>query len=121
MAQKNLFINFVNNALIHINKTADGKEFANISIPCDQSKTGYGSFSVNMGQLLDATKRDGTPVDGYHSILLGKPDQKKKLSIATTKKGDKWKNIEVTVQEIADMFNSAREAYRAQSTASAAE
>lgn len=115
MAAKNLFINFVNDALIHINTRQDGKEFANISIPCDQSKTGYGSFSVNMGQLLDATKRDGTTVDGYHSILLGKPDQKKKLSIATTKKGDKWKNIEVTVQEIADMFNNAREAYRAQS------
>lgn len=115
MEKKNLFINFVHEALIHVNKTADGKEFSNISIPCAESKTGYASFAVNMGQLFPATKRDGSEVAGYKSILLGKPEQTKKLSVATNKKGTSWKDITVTVQEIADMFNSAREAYRAQS------
>ena len=121
MEAKNLFINFVHEALIHVNTRQDGKQFANISVPCQESKTGYASFAINMGQLLPATKRDGSEVAGYKSILLGNPEQTKKLSVATNKKGTSWKDITVTVQEIADMFNSAREAYRAQSTASAAE
>ena len=113
MEKKNLFINFVHEALIHVNKTADGKEFANISIPCDQSKTGYASFAVNMGQLFPATKRDGSVVDGYKSILLGKPEHQKKLSVATNKKGTNWKDIPVTVQQLKDMFEKSREAYKA--------
>lgn len=97
MEKKNLFINFVHEALIHINTRQDGKQFDNISIPCAESKTGYASFAVNMGQLYPAAKRDGSVVDGYKSILLGKPEQTKKLSVATNKKGTNWKDIPVTV------------------------
>ena len=117
----NIFINFVHEALIHINTRQDGKQFANISIPCAESKTGYASFAVNMGQLFPATKRDGSVVDGYKSVLLGKPEQPKKLSVATNKKGTNWKDIPVTVQQIADMFNTSREAYRATATVPATE
>ena len=65
------FMHFVNMALIHEQHSSDGRMFYNISVPCQQSKNGYGSIAVNPGQLLDAKKFDGTVVDGYKSILLG--------------------------------------------------
>ena len=110
----NLFINFISEKLIHINTSSAGKEFANVSFPCQESKTGYASFSVSMGQILNATKRDGSIVDGFKSILLGKADGTRKVSIATNKKGSNYTNIELTNAAIADMFNTARATYRAQ-------
>ena len=52
------FINFISEKMLHTNRTADGKEFVNVSFPCAQSKTGYASFGVNMGQILDAKKKE---------------------------------------------------------------
>ena len=52
------FINFISEKMLHVNKTSDGKEFVNVSFPCSESKTGYASFGVNLGQVLNATKRD---------------------------------------------------------------
>lgn len=113
---KNTFINFISEKMIHINTSSTGKEFANISFPCPDSKNGYASFSVSMGQVLNATKKDGSIVNGFKSILLGKADGIRKVSVATNKKGSNYKNIELTNAAIADMFNTARAAYRAQHT-----
>ena len=113
MTKKNIFMNFVSEAMIHINKTTEGKEFANISIPCSKSTTGYASVAVNLGQVLPATKKDGTVVDGYKSILMGSADKTRKVSIATGKKRISYKDIEMTNQEIVDCVNAARKAYRA--------
>lgn len=76
------FINFISEKMLHVNKTSDGKEFVNVSFPCSESKTGYASFGVNLGQVLNATKRDGTIVEGYKSILLGDAEKTRKVSIA---------------------------------------
>lgn len=107
----NVFINFISEKMLHTNTTATGKDFVNVSIPCAQSKTGYASFGVNLGQILNATKRDGSIVAGYKSILLGEADKTRKVSVATNKKGTSYKDIEMTNAAIADAFNAARNAY----------
>ena len=118
---KNTFMNFVSEAMLHTNTTAEGKEFVNVSIPCSKSTTGYASFAVNVGQVLDATKKDGTVVPGYKSILLGAADKTRKVSVATGKKKITYKTIEMTNADIVKEVNEARKAYRASQTAVAAE
>ena len=108
----NVFVNFISEKMLHINQTANGKQFANVSIPCAQSKTGFASFAVNMGQVLNATKKDGSIVEGYKSILLGDADKTRKVSVATNKKGTNYKDIELTNAAIAEAFNASRVAYR---------
>ena len=106
------FINFISEKMLHVNKTSDGKEFVNVSFPCSESKTGYASFGVNLGQVLDAKKHDGTVVAGYKSILLGDAEKTRKVSVATNKKGTSFKNIELTNAQIADAFEESRKAYK---------
>ena len=110
------FINFISEKMLHVNKTTDGKEFVNVSFPCAQSKTGYASFGVNMGQVLDAKKKDGTVVSGYKSILLGDAEKTRKVSVATNKKGTSFKNIELTNAQIAAEFEESRKAYKIATT-----
>ena len=107
------FINFISEKMLHTNRTADGKEFVNVSFPCAESKTGYASFGVNLGQVLDAKKKDGTVVAGYKSVLLGDAEKTRKVSVATNKKGTSFKNIEMTNAAIADAFEASRKAYKA--------
>lgn len=109
----NTWVNFVSEKMIHINRTADGKEFANISIACPKSKTGLGTIAVNLGQVIDATKKDGTVIEGMKNILLGAPEKTRKVSVATNKKGTAYKNIEMANKDIAEMILAERKAYRA--------
>lgn len=114
MAKKaNAWLNYVSEKMIHINKTAEGKEFANISIACPQSKTGLATIAVNLGQVIDSTKKDGTVVEGMKNVLLGGPDKTRKVSVATNKKGTNFKTIEMTNEAIATMVVEERKAYRA--------
>ena len=110
---KNTWMNYVSAKMVHINKTGEGKEFANISIACPQSKTGLGTIAVNLGQVINATKKDGTVVDGMQNVLLGAPEKTRKVSVATNKKGTNYKSIEMTNAAIADMVLAERKAYRA--------
>ena len=107
----NLFLNYVNEKLIHQNTTEDdSRQFANVSVPVKSSKSGYGSFAVNLGQVLDATKKDGSVVEGYKNILLGDANKTRKVSI---KKGKKYVKVEMTNQEIVNAVAESRKAYRA--------
>ena len=120
--QKNgLFINGISEALIHINQKADGTEFANVSIPCKQSKTGWASVTVATGQVLAKTRKDKTVVEGYKNIYLGKPETVRKVSVATTKTTGKYKTVEMTNQQIADLYNEARAEYAAEQAPADAE
>ena len=118
--KKNIFANFVSEAMLHTNTTADGKEFVNVSIPCSKSSTGYASFAVNVGQVLDATKKDGTVVPGYKSILLGAADKTRKVSVASGKKKITYKTIDMTNEEIVAEIAASRKAYRAAQATEAA-
>ena len=113
---KNVFLNWVSEKMIHINQTAEGRQFASISFPCDKSATGYASVGVNMGQLLAATKKDKTVVKGYKNVLLGKPDATRQVSICTKAAKGKTKavyeKIDMTNQAIADAVAADRAAYR---------
>ena len=106
-------------ALIHDQKTtaADGTErtFKNVSVPYADSKTGYASFSVNDGQVRPCTNKDGTVVEGRHNILLGDPAKTRKVSICTkkTKRKAEYATIELTNQQIADLYREDYKAYRA--------
>ena len=109
----NAWLNYVSEKMIHINKTAEGKEFANISIACPQSKTGLATIAVNLGQVIDSTKKDGSIVAGMKNVLLGAPEKTRKISVATNKKGTNFKTIEMTNEAIATMVADERKAYRA--------
>ena len=109
----NVFVNYVSEKLIHSNQTKDGgRQFANVSVPVptDVSLSGLGSFAVNLGQILDAKKKDGTVVEGYKNLLLGAPDKTRKVSVQTA---DGYAQIEITNAAIAEYFVVSRKAYRA--------
>lgn len=113
----NTFINFVSAKLLHTNKANNGREFVNVSIPVEASKTGYGSFAVNPGQVMNSTKKDGSLVDGYKNILLGAADKQRQVSIctktATKKSPAQYSTIAMTNGEIAEAVAASRKAYRA--------
>lgn len=114
--KKNAFLNYVSEAMLHENARKDGNgTVVNVSIPVKESKTGYGSFAVNPGQILNATKKDGTVVPGYKSVLLGAPEKMRKISICSkiTKAGKKsYSDIEMTNQAVVEMVAAARKAYK---------
>lgn len=107
---KNTFVNFVSAALVHENTAGDGKSFKNVSLPNPGSKSGMMSIALNNGQVLAAKKKDGTVVDGYVSLLLGKPEAERKVSILTDKG---YETIKMTNAAIAAMVEADRKAYRA--------
>lgn len=122
----NLFLNYVSEKMLHSNTAGNGKSFVNVSIPCNQSVTGFASFGVNVGQVLDAKKKDGSVVAGYKSILLGKPEGTRQVSICTKAAKGKskavYENIQLTNKDIQDAVEANRKAYRAaqaQATATA--
>lgn len=111
MAKKNVFLNYVSEKLIHSNQTEDGsRQFANVSIPVAGSDNGYGSFAVNLGQVLDATKKDGSVVAGMKNILLGEADKTRKVSV---QKNGAYETVEMTNQQIIEAVAESRKAYRA--------
>ena len=109
------FIGHYSEKMVHIRNTDNGRQFASVSINIPESKTGYGTISVNLGQLLPARKMDGTIVDNRYTILLGNRDKTRKVSICTKKatktKPAQYDVITKTNGEIADMVAEARAAY----------
>lgn len=118
----NIWANFVSAKLVHEKDRADGTgTFVNVSIPCTLSKSGYASMALNAGQVKPATApKSKKVVDGMVNILLGDPDAKRKVSVATNKKKTNFKQVELTNAEIAQLFADNRTAYEAaQETAEA--
>ena len=118
MANKNVFINWVNTKMIHAQTaTATGKEFSNISVPCDESVTGFATIAVNNGQILPCTKKDGTEMSDYKNILLGSEGKTHKVSICVKKgktaRGTKYETRVMKNEDICKMIADARKAYRA--------
>lgn len=109
----NVWANFVSGKLVHEKDRQDGTgKFVNISIPCSLSKSGYASMALNAGQVKPATApKSKKVVDGMVNILLGAPEAKRKVSVATNKKKTNFKQIELTNAEIAQLFADNRTAY----------
>lgn len=119
MAKNGIFMNYVSRNLVHAQTTTDKKgdkrTFYNVSVPVADSANGYGSFSVNAGQVFASTKRDGTEISGLCSILLGAPEKTRKVSIACRKtKRSKitYTDVEMTNQAILDAWIASRKNYR---------
>lgn len=121
------FVNHYPAGMIHFNtatdKNGNERQFANVSFNCPESKSGYGTFSVNMGQLLPATKKDGTVVNGRYSILLGDAEKTRRVSIATNraknKSQRKYACILLTNAQIAEYISTARAEYKEAQVATA--
>ncbi len=115
----NTFINYYPAGMVHINSTTDKngnvRQFANVSFSCPGSKNGYGTFAVSLGQILPATRKDGTPVNGCYSIMLGDAEKTRKVSIATNNPKDrskrKYESVLLTNAQIAEYVNTARAEY----------
>ncbi len=121
------FINFYPAGMIHFNTATDKdgneRQFASVSFICPESKNGYGTFSVNMSQLLPATRKDGTVVNDKYNILLGNAEKPRKVSVATNKAKNKsqkrYASIQMTNAQIAEYVNTARAEYRETQAATA--
>ena len=109
-----VFLNNVSDKMIHARTTKDGKSFVSINVSCPQSENGIGTISVSPNQVFESTRKDGTVVDGYKNIFLGKPDGTRKVSIKV--KGDNsstYDNVSMSNKDIKDMFDTERDNYRA--------
>ena len=106
----NLFLNNVNEKMLHSQQGAKG-EFYNVSFGCDKSASGLATVSVNKGQVLTATRKDGSTIDGYKSVLLGKPETKRLVSVQQA--DGTYASVEMTNAEIEAAYAAARAAYRA--------
>lgn len=110
-----VFLNNVSDKMIHARTTKDGRSFANVNISCPQSENGIGTISVSSNQVLESTRKDGTVVNGYKNVFLGKPDGTRKVSIKV--KGDSssaYDNVLMSNKDIKDMFDTERDNYRMQ-------
>lgn len=108
-ANKNgVFINWLSAKLVRDAKSGD-REFKSVSVP---TENGFMSIAVNEGCIIPSTKRDGTVVDGYVSVLIGQKGSTKKVSVPTAD-GTGYETIEMAVTDIADKYNAQRAAYRA--------
>lgn len=113
MAKNNLFLNRVSEKLLHVNTSGDGRKFMSVSFPCPESVTGFATLSVSMNQMFASTKKDGTVVNGYKNILLGKPDGERHVSIAVdTADGRAYESMVMTNTEIVARVDASRNAYR---------
>lgn len=102
----NVWLNYVSEKMIRIykTKTKEGKEFASISIKCPQSKTGFATLAVNLKQIFNTTRKDGSVVKGYKNIFLGKEDENRNVSIAVGDRSTYYKDILMTNKEIIGAF-----------------
>jgi len=102
----NVWLNYVSEKMIRIykTKTRGGKEFASISIKCPQSKTGFATLAVNLKQIFNTTRKDGSVVKGYKNIFLGKEDENRNVSIAVDGRSTYYKDILMTNSEIVEAF-----------------
>jgi hypothetical protein len=102
----NVWLNYVSEKMIRIYKTKNrgGKEFASISIKCPQSKTGFATLAVNLNQIFDTKRKDGSVVKGYKNIFLGKEDENRNVSIAVGNRSTYYKEILMTNREIVGAF-----------------
>lgn len=121
MANKNTFMNWVNRQMIHEATGKDGKTFYNVSFPHTESATGYASVSVSAGQVLAATKKDGEVNPAFASILLGAPEKEREVSICTDKDAKAYTRVKMTNAQIAEAYEGARQAYKAQKSTADAE
>lgn len=116
MEKKNVWLNFVSESMVHEAQGPKGP-FKNVSFDCEDSANGIATVSVNMGQVRQSTKKDGTVAAGYVNVLLGAEGSKRQVSV---KKADgSYDRVEMTVEAIANSFASGREAYRAAQAAAA--
>lgn len=108
-----VFLNNVSDKMIHARTTKDGKSFVSVNVSCPQSENGIGSISISPNQVFESTRKDGTVVNGYKNIFLGKPDGTRKVSIKV--KGDNsstYDNVSMSNKDIKDMFDTERDNYR---------
>lgn len=107
-----VFANNISEKLIHVVELDNGDTFVNVSIPMEQSTSGFGRITVATAQVYDAidynTKQ---PRDGFKNVLLGKAERIHKVQID---KGDKdYDVIEMTSAAISDAFKKNKEAFKA--------
>lgn len=112
MANTNIsYINYISEKMLHARKTPAGREFVSVSVACPASSNGYGTFAVGTKQVFDSTRKDKTVVTGFKNILLGNPEKTRKVSIKTPE--GTYENVEMTNEDIAEMFTAERDAYTA--------
>lgn len=121
MANKNgTFMNYVSEKMIRAReRKADGTTFYSVgfAVPESVSVGGKANFTVNVGQVFAATKKDKTVKEGFKNILLGQPESKHKVSVKNA--DGAWVETEMTSAEILKYYEADREAYRAAQKATA--
>ena len=114
-----VWANNVSSKMIYPHKTIkSGKErlFYNMCFSCAKSDSGLAAIALNVGQVKQATHRNGTPNAQYRNVLLGTSGQIRPISIKS-KKG--YRKIKMSVEDILECFNTARTTYKVTHTKSA--
>lgn len=71
----------------------------------------WASFTLPINMSLDATRRDGTHVDGCVSLFLGDANRLRKVSIRNA--DGSFDTVEMTNQQILDQIQASRAEYKA--------
>ena len=106
-----VYLNSISDSMIRQLNTQSGEMVYSVTIPMEESATGFGSMIIKPSQVMSARSRDGEERKGFKNILLGSADRPYKLSIM--KPGEKrvYETVELTAGELSDRVRAAREEY----------
>ena len=79
--KEDVWLDYIPENSIYISKTAEGKEYANVVVGVWYSTKHTATLVVNPNQIFDAKRKDGSTVEGYKNILLGKEDEIREIPI----------------------------------------
>ncbi|MBO5435345.1 hypothetical protein J6A31_05975 [bacterium] len=109
-----IFINNVNEKLLHQKTSGAGKAFTSLSVPVGKTADGkdmFASVALNDGQIKAATKRDGTAIAGFVNIILGAADKTRNASKPDG--AGAYVDVKMSNKEIAEYFDANQKEYEA--------
>ena len=110
--RESLFINGINNKLIHERTNKEGNKFYNVGFPVQKSISDNGFMNVNVRTVVPSKSKEG-----YSNIPLVKGVEFN----AQVKKGETYQTIRVDAAKVNDYVIKARQEQKAEKEASAPE
>lgn len=110
--RESLFINGINNKLIHERTNKEGNKFYNVGFPVQKSISDNGFMNVNVRTVVPSKSKEG-----YSNIPLVKGVEFN----AQVKKGEASQTIRVDAAKVNDYVIKARQEQKAEKEASAPE
>lgn len=110
--RESLFINGINNKLIHERTNKEGNKFYNVGFPVQKSISDNGIMNVNVRTVVPSKSKEG-----YSNIPLTKGVEFN----AQVKKGEAYQTIRVDAAKVSDYVIKARQEKKTEKETSAPE